>query len=49
LTITSLGNVDESRLVRALTDAMGVEYTPVGKQVWFRVARSPGLLDPQSG
>ncbi|MFF5188782.1 ATP-binding protein [Streptomyces sp. NPDC000345] len=36
-------------LVRALTDAMGVEYTPVGKQVWFRVARSSGLLDPQSG
>ncbi|MBK3643019.1 ATP-binding protein [Streptomyces sp. MBT33] len=31
-------------LVHALTDEMGVEYTPVGKQVWFRLARSSGPL-----
>jgi hypothetical protein len=31
-------------LVHALTDEMSVEYTSVGKQVWFRLARTSGPL-----
>ncbi|MGW6925177.1 hypothetical protein ACWGA9_28560 [Streptomyces sp. NPDC054950] len=42
-------------LMRDLGDGLLVVVTDfsqepvVGKQVWFRVARSSGLLDPQSG
>lgn len=33
------------RLVHALADEMGVDYQPVGKQVWFCLAQGPGHLD----